>query len=418
MTNKLLRFVFLMMCVACLNPGYAASKGILKSNGDGVYEDTPVSIVWDFNTIDTYAEVTSVSEPDAISITSFNLGECSVTGVEDGSNVNVTFVKIQPKNDANDMVEWYVKPAKGVTFTPTHVSGYIQRFGTDAENGVTVSAKLADGTLETLGNYTAARNRKTQAEDKFGKNANYTQQFDITLTEEQQAKLASADGFTLVATVGVGNAKQGGFSDIHIDGKLNGSTRGPVFSNADATIAWAFESSSEDAPVVTPDGAFSLNSFSVGDGLIEVAGKSAKEWGSFVGFQPKSKEAGASAGNAIEWKVVPAKGLTFTPLKVSGKLCRFGTDGGNMDITVRTSEGVEKVLATALIPPRDNKTTAEDKHGSNEKYTPSFEFVLDDPTLATTSGFSLVINIYNLDKRKPVSATSRFLVQSTARCFR
>lgn len=144
MTNKLLRFVFLMMCVACLNPGYAASKGILKSNGDGVYEDTPVSIVWDFNTIDTYAEVTSVSEPDAISITSFNLGECSVTGVEDGSNVNVTFVKIQPKNDANDMVEWYVKPAKGVTFTPTHVSGYIQRFGTDAENGVTVSAKLAD----------------------------------------------------------------------------------------------------------------------------------------------------------------------------------------------------------------------------------------------------------------------------------
>lgn len=400
MTNKLLRFVFLMMCVACLNPGYAASKGILKSNGDGVYEDTPVSIVWDFNTIDTYAEVTSVSEPDAISITSFNLGECSVTGVEDGSNVNVTFVKIQPKNDANDMVEWYVKPAKGVTFTPTHVSGYIQRFGTDAENGVTVSAKLADGTLETLGNYTAARNRKTQAEDKFGKNANYAQQFDITLTEEQQAKLASADGFTLVATVGVGNAKQGGFSDIHIDGKLNGSTRGPVFSNADATIAWAFESSSEDAPVVTPDGAFSLNTFSVGDNILEVAGKSSSVWGHFVGFKPKSKEAGASAGNAIEWKVVPAKGLTFTPLKVSGKLCRFGTNGGKMDVTVRTVEGVEKVLATGLIPPRDNKTTAEDQFGNDPKYTPAFEFELNDPTLITQSGFSLVINIYDLDNKE------------------
>lgn len=37
---------------------------------------------------------------------------------------------------------------------------------------------------------------------------------------------------------------------------------------------------------------------------------------------------------------------------------------------------------------------------SNEKYTPSFEFVLDDPTLATTSGFSLVINIYNLDNKE------------------
>lgn len=173
-----------------------------------------------------------------------------------------------------------------------------------------------------------------------------------------------------------------------------------AFDNADATIEWAFESSSEDAPVVTPDGAFSLVSFSLGDNITEVAGKNSSVWGRFVGFKPKSKESGASAGNAVEWKVVPAKGLTFTPVKVSGKLCRFGTDGGNMDVSVRTADGVEKVLATGLIPPRDNRSTADDSHGKDPKYTPEFEFVLDDPALATGKGFSLVINIYNLDNKE------------------
>lgn len=393
MTDKLLRLVCALVCVTWLSPAY------MSAQNNGVYDNAPVSIVWDFNSADTYAEST-VSDPDAISIASFNLGENVVKGTEKGTNVDVTFVKIQPKNSADDTVEWYVAPSRGLTFTPVRVSAYIQRFGTNAENGVTVSARLADGTVEVLGNFTAPRNKLTQAEDNFGKNANYTQQFDITLTPEQQAKLASTDGFTLVATIGVGNTKQGGFSDVHIDGTVSGSLGGASFSNADAAILWAFDSSSEDAPEVTPEGAFSLNSFSVGDNILEVAGKTSSVWGRFVGFKPKSKESGASAANAVEWKVVPCKGLTFTPVKVSGKLCRFGTDGGKMDISIRTSEGVEKVLATGLIPPRDNKSTADDKHGDNPAYTPEFEFTLDDPTLATTAGFSLVINIYDLDNKE------------------
>lgn len=66
-------------------------------------------------------------------------------------------------------VEWTVKPSKGLTFTPTSISTYVNRFGTDSENGVTVTAKLSDGTSVDLGNFTALRESKTTETDKFSK---------------------------------------------------------------------------------------------------------------------------------------------------------------------------------------------------------------------------------------------------------
>lgn len=160
------------------------------------------------------------------SVTSFNLGTATVTGTGTGTNpADVTFVKIQPATATTDAVEWTVKPSAGLTFTPTKVSGYIQRFATDAKSGVTVSAKLADGTTVKLGTYTAPRNNKTQDEDKNGKASDYAPQFDITLTSTQQQQLTSSDGFTLSATIGVASGKQGGFSDIHIEGLLNGTVK-------------------------------------------------------------------------------------------------------------------------------------------------------------------------------------------------
>ena len=150
----------------------------------------------------------------------------SITGTAsrtaDDAAAGVTFVKLKPAG-TTQAVEWTLKPAAGLTFTPTKVSGWIQRFGTDAENGVTVTAKLANGTSIQLGNYTAPRANKTKAEDKFGSSSNYTNQFVIELTEAQQQALTSADGFSLFATVGVGSTKEGGFSDIHVDGLLNGT---------------------------------------------------------------------------------------------------------------------------------------------------------------------------------------------------
>ena len=124
----------------------------------------------------------------------------------------------------NKAVEWTVKPAR-LTFTPTSISTYVNRFGTDAENGVTVTAKLSNGTSVDLGNFTALRDNKTTADDKYSKNENLTNHIVIQLTAEQQTQLTSAEGFTLSCTVGVGSAKQQGFADVHINGLLNGTVQ-------------------------------------------------------------------------------------------------------------------------------------------------------------------------------------------------
>lgn len=198
-----------------------------KSYAGTVFENAEACITWPFNNATDYATAYTSTPGGAFAVISANIGDIEVTGTGTGQAVDengnkVVFVKLKPSG-STQAVEWSVTPAKGLTFTPTKVTGYIQRFGTDAENGVTVTAMLADGTSITLGNYTAPRNNKSQADDKFGASANYTNQFVVELTEEQQAALTSADGFTLSATVGVGAGKEGGFSDIRIYGTVNGT---------------------------------------------------------------------------------------------------------------------------------------------------------------------------------------------------
>ena len=74
-----------------------------------------------------------------------------------------------------------------------------------------------------MGNFTALRDNKTTESDRFSKNENLTNHIVIQLTADQQAKLTSAEGFTLSCTVGVGATKQQGFADVHINGLLNGT---------------------------------------------------------------------------------------------------------------------------------------------------------------------------------------------------
>lgn len=198
-----------------------------KDYSGTVFENAEACVTWPFNSTADYATAYTSTPEGAFGLISVNTGDLEVTGTGkrtagDGGIDDVVFLKLKPSGSTQS-VEWGVKPAKGLTFTPTKVSGYIQRFGTDAENGVTVTATLADGTSETLGNFTAPRANKSVADDKFAGNSNSTHQFVIELTADQQAKLTSADGFTLSATVGVGPTKEGGFSDIRIYGTINGT---------------------------------------------------------------------------------------------------------------------------------------------------------------------------------------------------
>lgn len=192
------------------------------------YQNEEASVSWPFND-DNYATQYTKSPENGFSLVSVNTGDLKyflktsqTTKDKDGNQMVMAGFRPVGSTKA---VEWTVKPSKGLTFTPTSISTYVNRFGTDSENGVTVTAKLSDGTSVDLGNFTALRESKTTETDKFSKNENLTNHIVIQLTAEQQAQLTSAEGFTLSCTVGVGSTKEQGFADVHINGLLNGTVQ-------------------------------------------------------------------------------------------------------------------------------------------------------------------------------------------------
>ena len=193
------------------------------------YKNENASVVWPFNNASDYNTNYTQTPDKTFSLINVNVGDMkvstkasSVTLDSDGKGMVMT--QFTPSGSTK-AVEWSIKPAKGLTFTPTSVSAYTNRFGTDAKDCVVVTAKLSDGTTVNLGTFTAQRDNKAQADDKFGKESNFTDHFDITLTADQQAKLTSADGFTLNCTLGVSSNKQVGFADVHINGLINGTVQ-------------------------------------------------------------------------------------------------------------------------------------------------------------------------------------------------
>lgn len=190
------------------------------------YQNEEASVSWPFNDAN-YATQYTKSPENGFSLVSVNTGDLKYSQktsqtTKDKDGNKMVMAGFGPVGTTK-AVEWTVKPSKGLTFTPTSISTYVNRFGTDAENGVTVTAKLSDGTSVDLGNFTALRENKTTESDKYSKNENLTDHIVIQLTADQQAKLTSAEGFTLSCTVGVGATKQQGFADVHINGLLNGT---------------------------------------------------------------------------------------------------------------------------------------------------------------------------------------------------
>ena len=192
------------------------------------YQNEEASVSWPFND-DNYATQYTKSPGNGFSLVSVNTGDLKYSlktsqTTKDKDGNKMVMAGFGPVGTTK-AVEWTVKPSKGLTFTPTSISTYVNRFGTDAENGVTVTAKLSNGTSVDLGNFTALRDNNTTADDKYSKNENLTNHIVIQLTAEQQAQLTSAEGFTLSCTVGVGSTKQQGFADVHINGLLNGTVQ-------------------------------------------------------------------------------------------------------------------------------------------------------------------------------------------------
>ena len=207
---------------------------VIAQGGGGItFTNEPATIMWGLS--DGTTNVTTATPKDGLSITALDLGENVIIPLDESGNpktatgqakdengIAVVMTQFQPKNGANDTFTANVKPVKGLTFTPSKFTCYIGRVATDAENGVTVNA-IANGKTIKLGNYTAPRTNRSQADDKFGGSSNYTNQIVINLTDDQKAQLKTTETFSISLTVGVGNTKTAVFGQLTIEGTLDGT---------------------------------------------------------------------------------------------------------------------------------------------------------------------------------------------------
>ncbi|MBR6963713.1 MAG: Ig-like domain-containing protein [Prevotella sp.] len=222
---------------------------VVESAGGESFNNADGLIEWPFESHETINTYTATPE-SAISLASFEiLGDLSQsskvsnplgTGTRSADPDNgmkfLTFT-----GESNMKLHWFVKPAAGVTFTPTQVKMYIQRFGTNKQDGVTISAAAGENGTETpLGTFTARRANWTDAqeESQWGKKLdNLVNEAVINLTEAQQQAFASGEGFHLYAVTGLGNEKAGGFADIRIYGKFDGTAEAVEMCALTATAA-------------------------------------------------------------------------------------------------------------------------------------------------------------------------------------
>ena len=198
---------------------------VVAQTGGKTYDNETATVVWKMTDTTNPGDNTATPQ-EVFSTIAFDYGTASITGTSSITNENAekvtTGIKFKPANGASDLLKWNVKPAAGLTFTPTKLSGYVNRCGTDAENGITVSVYVEGASEATkLGTWTALRSGKTSAQKPYDATAIY--KYEIELTEDQQKALTSADGFYLTSTIGVGNAKEGAFGEVTIEGKINGT---------------------------------------------------------------------------------------------------------------------------------------------------------------------------------------------------
>ncbi len=207
---------------------------VVEQGGEGgkTYTDEAASVVFAMSDKDTPGAYTATPD-EGFSTVAFDYAACTISGttsisitgettgeVKGGVSSGVTGIKFKVSG-VNPLLTWLVKPAKGLTFTPTKLKGYINRCGTNAEKGVIISAYKHDGSPIELGKYTAWRQNYTNSGQSYDSEAVYY--YEIELTADQQAQLAGEDGFYLTATVGVGSTKEGAFGEVTISGKLNGT---------------------------------------------------------------------------------------------------------------------------------------------------------------------------------------------------
>lgn len=131
--------------------------------------------------------------------------------------------------------------------------------------------------------------------------------------------------------------------------------------NQTTTITYQFDKGTEGQTATYSEGAegwFKTNYVILGENVAY------KGTGSVSGttqtlIQPVvSNEGSANQGNAIDFLLIPKKGLTFTPTKISFNTTRYGTDGGKVDVSWLNADGTVTPIEKSVTPVRNNASPA------------------------------------------------------------
>ena len=165
---------------------------------------------------------------------------------------------------------------------------------------------------------------------------------------------------------GAATGKYLALSDVTIHGMLS-DAGGEQVTISNAQITWPLGNKATDEVVFSDEKmplGIQVTDFSMGS---EVAKQAAQNWSGTDGITQAMLRFGNptktgwsnsayDAGKAINFTFTPQTGFTFIPTKVSFKACRFGTNGGTIDVKVIGDK--EEIIAKADAPTRssDSKT--------------------------------------------------------------
>lgn len=190
------------------------------------YTNEPVSALW---AMSSTTDLECVASPtDAFALKTMNTGDLTLNGTgsctnEKGETVSgVTLIKFRPGGTTKS-VDWIVKPAAGLTFTPTKISGYVNRYGTNFDKGATIIIRNDDGKEEQLLSVACLRNGQTSTSQNKDYDATAIYKFEITLTAAQQAKFATTGNFYVNGAVPCSYNKDQGYGQILVEGTVSGT---------------------------------------------------------------------------------------------------------------------------------------------------------------------------------------------------
>ena len=147
MKRNLLRFglSLIVLLVSVVTKASEASNPAGKT-----FNNEAASVVFAMNDLSNASANTTVPS-DAFGSIAFDYGanlslkEILEITKADGTASGIKGLKINNDSGKKETeINWFVRPAAGLTFTPTKVSGYVNRCGTDVENGIVISAHKAN----------------------------------------------------------------------------------------------------------------------------------------------------------------------------------------------------------------------------------------------------------------------------------